>query len=196
VFSEANLSHHRISGQRIVMNQAILDSNSSAGLLLLAIPFLYGVAALLPVRWQGDWVHHLWQRAARAAAIACGLAFVSSVVLAWQGPQVSRLPVQIPFPGFEPLHLGVRLDVLTVVMLGLVSFIGLVILHYSRRYLGGDPGQAHYVRFYMATLASVSLLVMANHLALIWLTWFGTSLARLPVGWLHSGGAGLSKRRT
>ena len=153
------------------------DSNTLSGLLLLSIPLVYSVAALLPLAGAKEQVGTLWRRAAGASAIALGLAAFAATYLAWQGPGVARLAVPIPFNGFGSLRLGLRLDVPSAVMLGLISFIGVVILQYSRRYLDGDSGQSRYVRWFLAILAAVSLLVTANHLALLWLAWFATSLA-------------------
>jgi NAD(P)H-quinone oxidoreductase subunit 5 len=71
----------------------------------------------------------------------------------------------------------VRLDAVTRVMLVLVAFIAVVIVRYSRSYLQGDAGQVRYARALLATLAAVTILVLANNLLVIALAWLGTSLA-------------------
>jgi len=159
------------------MDDAAIESNALLGLLLLAIPTAYAAAAALPPGAAEHPSRTLCRRAVAASLIALGLAGGAAIALAWQGPGLARLVVPIPFEGFGSIRLGLRLDVLSVVMLGLISFIGVVILQYSRRYLDGDRGQARYLRWFLATLAAVSLLVTANHLALVWLAWFATSLA-------------------
>lgn len=72
---------------------------------------------------------------------------------------------------------GLRIDVVTAGMVGLVSFIGVLIVRFSRRYLGREPGSARYVRWLMATLAAVSLLVLSESLLWLGLAWVGTSLS-------------------
>ncbi|MFO0905546.1 MAG: NADH-quinone oxidoreductase subunit L [Pirellulales bacterium] len=147
------------------------------GFFLLAIPLVYVTAALLPLAGTKNRIRSLWRRAACASVATLGLATFSAVYLIWNGPGFWRLAVPIPLAGFGPLRFSLRLDAPSAVMLGLISFIGVVILQYSRRYLDGDPGQTRYVRWFLAILSAVSLLVTANHLALLWLAWFATSIA-------------------
>lgn len=72
--------------------------------------------------------------------------------------------------------LGVRLDLVTCVMLVLVSIMTGVIVRYSRTYLDGEQGVARYARWLMVTVAAVAVLVMANNLAVVFLGWVGVSL--------------------
>jgi NAD(P)H-quinone oxidoreductase subunit 5 len=84
------------------------------------------------------------------------------------------------FPGrgsFGPVALSARLDVLTVVMLLLVTGIAAVILRFSRRYLDGEAGQSRYVRWFLATMAAASLVVVTNNLLELALAWTASSLA-------------------
>jgi NAD(P)H-quinone oxidoreductase subunit 5 len=147
------------------------------GLLLLSIPLMHGLVAALPVRAGSEGVASLWRRAATAASVSLCLAIVAAATCWTLGDEVYPLVTFAPVPGFGSFSLSLRLDVLTVLMLALVNFVGVVILDYSRRYLDGDGGQVRYVRWFLTVLASVSLLVMADNLLLIWLAWLGTSLA-------------------
>ena len=72
---------------------------------------------------------------------------------------------------------AVRLDALSVMMLALTTFLGWVIVRYSRNYLAGDLGQSRYLAWLCLTLAAVWLLVMLNNLLLLCLAWTATSLA-------------------
>ncbi|MEM8712662.1 MAG: proton-conducting transporter membrane subunit [Planctomycetota bacterium] len=74
-------------------------------------------------------------------------------------------------------HLGLRLDLVTAVMLTLVTFIGLVITRYSRTYLDGDPGRQRYTRWLMVTLSAVATLISTAHIGLLAAAWTVTSLA-------------------
>ena len=72
---------------------------------------------------------------------------------------------------------AVRLDALSALMLALTTFLGWVIVRYSRNYLAGDPGQSRYLAWLCLTLAAVWLLVVLNNLLLLCLAWTATSLA-------------------
>jgi NAD(P)H-quinone oxidoreductase subunit 5 len=129
---------------------------SLPGLAALCIPLLYGLAAVAVPRVRP------FHRAGLAAGLCLGLALLVA------GGQLLAA---------REVALGVRLDGVTSVMLGLVCFIGLIILRFSRAYLHGDAGRARYVRWLMATLAAVTLLVVSNNLLVMALAWVGTSLA-------------------
>ena len=163
------------------MPAADLDPDSFFGLVLVSIPLAYAIAALLPLGPVRDPVATAWRRAGRAAVGAFALALVAALAVAVRGAGIFRIfgfGFGFGSPGALPaLRLDLRLDVVGAVMLVLVGFIGLVILQFSRRYLDGDPGQIRYVRWFLATLAAVTLLVLANHLVLVWLAWLGTSIA-------------------
>ncbi len=70
-----------------------------------------------------------------------------------------------------------RLDLVTGVMLALVGGLGAVIVRFSRSMLRGSPGAGRYAGALLATLAAVSTLVTANHLAVLAAAWTATSLA-------------------
>lgn len=64
-----------------------------------------------------------------------------------------------------------QVDQLAMVMLVMVGFIGLCVSIFSRRYLKGD---AKYKKFYgtlILLIASVFMMVCADHILLLWLTW-------------------------
>ena len=61
----------------------------------------------------------------------------------------------------------VRVDTAGAVMLALVSFVGWVIVRYSRRYLAGDRGEARYVPALLATVGTVGIVVATNHLVVL-----------------------------
>ncbi len=73
--------------------------------------------------------------------------------------------------------LSVRLDVISAVMLCLVSFIGWVVLRYAGTYVDGEARQGAFIGWMCATLAAVLLLVTAGHLVQLVLAWIATSLS-------------------
>lgn len=73
--------------------------------------------------------------------------------------------------------IGVRVDVVTCVMLLLVGALGAVVVRYSQTYLQGDPGFIRYQRWLLLTLAAVTTLVVAESLLVVALGWIATSVA-------------------
>jgi NAD(P)H-quinone oxidoreductase subunit 5 len=113
---------------------------------------------------------------AELATLASLVAAIASVVqLAVGGAMTSPL-IGLDVAGWE-IGLSARLDALSVTMLGLVSFIGVIITRYSRNYLAGEPGQLRFTRWLLLTLAAVQLLVIAGNLVQLVLAWVLTSLA-------------------
>jgi len=139
------------------------------GLLALSIPLTYGLAAVIVPRAGA---RALFPRAGLASAMALGLA-----VLVAAGSLLLALNGAPPATSARLLALGLRLDAVTGVMLGLVCFIAAIIVRFSRAYLDGDPGQARYVRWLLATLAAVTTLILSNNLLVLGFAWVGTSLA-------------------
>ena len=74
-------------------------------------------------------------------------------------------------------NLAVRADPLGAVVSLLVFFVGWVIVRFSQPYLKGERGEGHYVRWMLATLATVGLVLSANHVLLLALAWTATSFA-------------------
>lgn len=72
---------------------------------------------------------------------------------------------------------SVRADVVGGVVMLLVAFVGWVIVRYSQPYLAGERAERHYVRWLLATLATVFVVVATNNLLILSLAWTATSLA-------------------
>ncbi|MEO8904755.1 MAG: proton-conducting transporter membrane subunit [Polyangiaceae bacterium] len=137
--------------------------------IALTIPLMFGVAAFAsrssrssPLRQATVATYLGW---VLALSVASTQVFASLGGLQWL-PQFAARP-----------SLGIRLDIVTTIMLSLVCGIGLVIARYSCTYLQGDPGQRRYARWFLATLGAVTLLVVSNNLLVIALAWTATSLA-------------------
>lgn len=129
--------------------------------LLLLSP---AAAAALAALWAGPKrpVAAAWRGAKLAAAAALALAALSLLLVLAGGPG----------QGF-----GQRADLLGASLQCLVAFIGWVIVRYSQPYLSGEREERHYVRWLMATLATVALVVTTNHVLVLVLAWAATSLA-------------------
>jgi NAD(P)H-quinone oxidoreductase subunit 5 len=70
----------------------------------------------------------------------------------------------------------VQLDVVSSPMLLLVSTLSIVVTRYSQTYLRAEPGLERYARSLLLTLASVTLLVISNHLGVVIAAWLATGI--------------------
>jgi NAD(P)H-quinone oxidoreductase subunit 5 len=110
-------------------------------------------------------------KAAQAAALGSILVAIGSGVVLWQFGAGSS-----PMIGLEPFVFASRLDRVSLVMLGLVSFIGWVVLRYAGTFLDGEHRQGAFTGWMTATLAAVLLLVQSGTLFQLVVGWVATSL--------------------
>jgi NAD(P)H-quinone oxidoreductase subunit 5 len=132
--------------------------------LLLVVPLAPLAAAALAARPSATVGAWALARGAATAALAAAV-----LAAAWIAATVE--------PGAVLAGAGLRADLPGAVMLVLVSFIGWVIVRYSQPYLAGERSEGHYVRWLVATLGCVGLVVVTNHLLVLALAWTATSLA-------------------
>lgn len=140
--------------------------------LLACGPLALLAAAALPLRIEDRRQRTLSaRRAAEAAATtAFIIALLAAAAVAVWGPLHTGLL------GAAGIGLSLWLDALSATMLVLVSFIGVVVVRYSRHYLDGDPGQSRFVARLCATLAAVLSLIAVGNLLPFALAWVATSL--------------------
>src|SRR6185312_16299157 len=79
--------------------------------------------------------------------------------------------------GAAGIGLSSLLDVVSVTMLLLVSFIGWLVLRYARTYLDGEARQGAFTGWLCLTLAAVLFLVQAGNLVQLAAAWIGMSVA-------------------
>ncbi|WP_333572374.1 proton-conducting transporter transmembrane domain-containing protein [Sphingomonas sp.] len=114
----------------------------------------------------------------RVISLAALGALVAAVALAgwtgWMGPRTLALP------GVDAL-VSTRLDVVSVTMLVLVSFVGCIVVRFAATYLDGEARQGSFMAWLAVTLASVMLLVSAGTLPQLVFAWIaaGQGLRRL-----------------
>ncbi|MGQ2908739.1 MAG: proton-conducting transporter transmembrane domain-containing protein [Aliihoeflea sp.] len=143
----------------------------SLNLLPLAAPLFLLLAALFASSRPGRRAPHVAAVAERAAMSALAIAAGSLVLLLLQGPGDSALI------GSAGIGLSARLDVISVTMLLLVSFVGWIVLRYSRTLLDGEARQGAFTGWLCAALAAVLLLVQAGNLVQLLGAWIATSFA-------------------
>jgi len=126
---------------------------------------------------------------AAVTALATALAALGSVL--WAGATSS------PLLGAAGLGLAIRLDVVSAVMLTLVSFIGVIVVRFSRTYLDGEPRQAAFAGWLGLTLAAVMLFVIAGNVLQLLLAWVATGfgLRRLLLFYPDRAGAQRAGRK-
>jgi NAD(P)H-quinone oxidoreductase subunit 5 len=134
--------------------------------LLLAGPLGLALMGLVPAASAnaGPGAFAAWAR--RAALGNVGIAVVMAIVLAITGPL--HTPA---LPG-----IGLWFDSLTAVMFVLVSFVGAIVVHYSRNYMAGDPDHGRFTKWLCLTLAAVLVLIVSGNLVQFAVAWLATSI--------------------
>ncbi len=102
--------------------------------------------------------------------LSFGVALASAVVLGLQGPRTA------PVIGLAEIGLAPRIDMVSVVMLLLVSAIGWIVLRFAGTYLDGEKRQGAFTGWMCLTLAAVLLLVQAGTLLQLLIGWIATSI--------------------
>jgi NAD(P)H-quinone oxidoreductase subunit 5 len=74
------------------------------------------------------------------------------------------------------MHDVVQLNIVSGAMFVLVSTLSIIVVRYSRTYLAGQQELDRYARYLLLTLASVTVLVTSNHLAVLMVAWFATDV--------------------
>lgn len=104
-----------------------------------------------------------------AALLALAIAGASLAVLLLDGTSTSALL------GIAGVGLSARIDPVSVTMLLLVSFVGWVVVRYTRTYLDGEAREGAFHAWLCVAIASVLLLVGSGNLVQLALSWIATS---------------------
>ena len=73
--------------------------------------------------------------------------------------------------GSVSLHWGILIDPLTIAMLGLVTFVALMVQIYSMAYMKGDPRFGWYFAVHSLFAAAMLTLVLADNFLLLYVAW-------------------------
>jgi NAD(P)H-quinone oxidoreductase subunit 5 len=137
--------------------------------LAALVPASLFVAAFLVSRQQ----QRSMSAASFVATCAVGLAHLAVVlrpVLSWRGFDArTKVPTSV-------MNDVVQLDLVSSAMFALVATLALVVVRYSRTYLAGQRDLDRYARSLLLTVASVTVLVTSNHLAVLVVAWFATDV--------------------
>ncbi len=138
--------------------------------LPLLAPLMLAGASFYAFRAPGLRPRRAIRIAELSALASIVVAVVSGIGLALQGPGTS------PPLGFGYFALAARLDMVSLVMLLLVSFIGWAVLRYAGTFLDGEERQGPFIGWMTATLAAVLLLVQSGTLLQLVVGWVASSL--------------------
>ncbi len=145
-------------------------------ILVLAAPVLLLIAGLAPVAWANGNPRSM----ARLNGAAAWLAFVCALLAALLYPFDSIRSwtlFSLTLPGdIGAFSIGTYINSVTVIMLLLVSFVGVIVSRYSRNYLDGEAGQGRFHKWLGLTLASILTLIVSGNLLMFSLAWIATSL--------------------
>lgn len=131
-------------------------------LLTSSLPNLLAVALILPLLS----VLRVTDHKNRLAEQLPGMVELGLIAALWL---VSfTLPLDTPWLRLQPFNLTLLL---------LISFIALVVTHYSATSLNGEPDKARFLRSLALTRFAVMLVVASNNLLLMWIAWVGISLS-------------------
>jgi NADH-quinone oxidoreductase subunit L len=93
--------------------------------------------------------------------------------------------IEIPQIDFE-LRVGFLVDQITVVMLIVVTFVGMLVNIYSLGYMKGEPRYGWYFAVLALFVASMLTLVLADNLLLLYVTWEGVGVCSfLLIGFFY-----------
>jgi NAD(P)H-quinone oxidoreductase subunit 5 len=130
--------------------------------LIIASVFSFRGAAMRP----GIVLHFI----EGATLVALIVAVLSAFNLMADGPGTSGLI------GLSGVGISGRLDVVSVVMLLLVSFVGWVVVRYAATHMDGDTQQGPFTGWLCVTLAAVMMLTIAGNILQLAIAWIATSL--------------------
>lgn len=137
--------------------------------LAALVPTCLFVAAFLISRRRSG----LLTVASVVTTLTMGLTYLAVAlrpVLSWAG-----YDARITRPG-SVWNDVVQLDIVSGAMFVLVSTLAVIVVRYSRSYLAGERELDRYARSLLLTVASVSVLVTSNHLAVLVVAWFATDV--------------------
>ncbi len=143
--------------------------NDSLWLILLG-PAGLGAVGLIPDGLADRNVRSILAVSRAAALAALTVALVAGAAIVWRGP------MRTATLGVSGVGIGFYIDTLSATMFALVSFIGVIVVAYSRRYMDGDPGQGRFMCRLCLTLGAVLLVITSGNLFQFALAWIATSL--------------------
>lgn len=131
-----------------------------------------------------------------AALASCVLSFLVLIYVSRNHPRIAPYYVWFQTGNVE-VGFTLRADALTAIMLVTVTFISSVIAIYSAGYMHGDPGYARFFAEISLFIFSMTGLVLADNLLLLYAFWEGVGLCSyLLIGfWFNKPSAAAAARK-
>lgn len=145
-------------------------------MLVVTAPLLLLLAGLVPATYANAHPQLIMRLNSGAAWLALLAAITAAAVHAFGDP-VAWTWFSIALPaGIGAFSLGVYVNAVTVIMLVLVSFVGVVVTRYACNYLEGDPNHGRFHKWLSLTLAAIMTLIISSNLMMFAAAWIATSL--------------------
>lgn len=138
---------------------------------VLAAPVALVAVALLSRAERGPRPTRVLAASRAATLLGLAVAVATGLLVAAGGPATQALLVK------DGLGFALRLDALSAVMLGLVAFLGAVVVQFSRNYVAGDARHGAFLGNLCLTVAAVEMLVLSGNLVQLVVAWMATSFA-------------------
>lgn len=145
-------------------------STNLVSLIALLSPIVFALTALASFFQKGSKPKEIILLSRVASVSSILVAVFCSVYVAQNGLIESSLI------GIEDIRLSIRLDSLSLLILGMIALLGFIIVKFSIGYLDGDPRHGAFLGRLAATIAAVQLLVISGNLGLLFIAWVVTSL--------------------
>jgi NAD(P)H-quinone oxidoreductase subunit 5 len=140
----------------------------------LITPFAWfiaaGPAALIALAVVGGRSGPITARAVVVGLLNLCLAAATAIAVGFRGV------IETGTAGVAGAGFGLYLDSLSAAMFCLVSFVGVIVIAYSKNYMEGDPGQSRFTRLLCVTLASVLIVILSGNLLQFSFAWIATSV--------------------
>ena len=151
------------------------DHVTSALVLILPWPLL--LVGLLAGRAADRHARRVRRLTQGAASFAVFAALLAALSYRWgTARSVTYVAVALP-AGLGRLAINVYVNALTVLMILLVSFVGVIVACYSSRYMDGDAHEGRFHRWLSLTLGAFFTLIVAGNIWGFFLSWLVTSLS-------------------
>ncbi|MDP5054961.1 MAG: NADH-quinone oxidoreductase subunit L, partial [Congregibacter sp.] len=130
---------------------------------------------------NGNWSDLIYLSLPLAYVLSAVLAPLNAPRAGWQLLKASNLlillaVITLPFLAEPGTGLFAH-QAMQMTVLGVVSFIGLIVTRFSANYLAGESGEQRFQRWLQLTLGSVTVVVTTNHLGILIVAWIGISLS-------------------
>jgi len=144
--------------------------------LVLAAPLLLVAAGLVPAAWANAHPRTMARLNGAVTWLAFGSASLAALLFLFDTAHSWSL-FSVTLPGdVGAFSIGTYVNSVTVIMLLLVSFVGVVVSRYSRNYLDGEANQGRFHKWLSLTLAAILTLIVSGNLLMFSLAWIATSL--------------------